>query len=150
MDVPGEHDHDVGACARAWQMLRMAHERVAHRLDAALSRECGLAIHEFDALLYLRSHRDGSVRLGSLLEAVSLSQPALSRLVARLETRGLLTRSPADDDRRASIVTLSETGTALIDRAVAIHARVVHETLTSKFTDEEQAALLHTLSRIGG
>ena len=141
--------HAISTCALAWQTLRMAHDRVAQRLGAELTRECALAINEFDVLLYLRSHASGEVRIGALLEAVALSQPALSRLVARLEARGLLARSEAADDGRAVIVGLTESGTALIDRAIVIHARVMHETLTGKFSDTEQAALLKTLSQIG-
>jgi DNA-binding MarR family transcriptional regulator len=127
----------------------MAHDRVAQRLGAELSDACGLAINEFDVLLYLRSHAQERVRIGALLDAVPLSQPALSRLVGRLEARGLLARSEAEDDARAVVVCLTESGTALIDRAVVIHARVVHETLLDKFSETERAALLRTLSQIG-
>ena len=141
--------HDVAACARAWQTLRTAHDRVAQRLGAELARECALTINEFDVLLYLRSHADEAVRIGALQEAVSLSQPALSRLVARLAGRGLLARSGAKEDGRAAVVCLTETGSALLDRAMHIHARVVHETLTGKFSGREQATLLRTLSQIG-
>jgi DNA-binding MarR family transcriptional regulator len=70
-------------------------------------------------------------------------------LVARLEARGLLARSEADDDARAVVVCLTETGAALIDRALVIHAWVVHETLTSKFSEPERMALLRALSQIG-
>ena len=141
--------HTISACALAWQTLRMAHDRVAHRLGAELSRECTLAINEFDILLYLRSHAHEEVRIGALLEAVPLSQPALSRLVARLEARGLLARREAQDDARVVVVCLTDTGAALIDRALVIHARVVDETLTSKFSETERAALLRTLSQVG-
>ena len=127
----------------------MADDRVAQRLGAELSAACGLAINEFDVLLFLRSHAGEAVRIGALLEAVPLSQPALSRLVARLEARGLLARSEAEGDGRAVVVYLTDTGTALIDRALVIHARVVHETLVDKFPETECAALLQTLSQIG-
>jgi DNA-binding MarR family transcriptional regulator len=140
---------EISECALAWQTLRMAHDRVAQRLGAELSNECGLAINEFDVLLFLRSHAREQVRIGALLEAVSLSQPALSRLVARLEARGLLARREAEDDARAVVVGLTDTGTALIDRALLIHARVVHEALLGKFSETERAALLRTLSQIG-
>jgi DNA-binding MarR family transcriptional regulator len=143
------HQHDIAACTRAWQTLRMAHNRVADRLGAELARACGLTLNEFDVLLYLRSHADEDVRISALLDAVSLSQPALSRLIARLEERDLLTRSQAEHDGRAIVVTLTAPGAGLTDRAIAIHARTVQETLTSKFTDAEQAALLQTLSQIG-
>jgi DNA-binding MarR family transcriptional regulator len=140
-------NHDITACARAWQTLRMAHDRVAQRLATELDRACGLALNEFDVLLYLRTHDE--VRINALLEAVPLSQPALSRLVARLAERRLITRSKADDDGRAVDVCLTEQGTALINRAIEIHAEVVRETLTSKFSEAEQATLLETLSRVG-
>jgi DNA-binding MarR family transcriptional regulator len=47
------------------------------------------------------------------------------------------------------VVCLTASGTKLIDNAIEIHARVVEQALTSKFSDAEQAALLETLSRIG-
>jgi DNA-binding MarR family transcriptional regulator len=141
--------HDRDACALAWQTLRLAHDRVAARLGSALAAECGLAINEFDVLLYLGAHHADEMRAGALRDAVALSQPALSRLIARLEARGLIARSPAADDRRATVVCLTEAGAALLDRAIAVHAAAVHETLTSKFTPAERESLLRTLSQIG-
>jgi DNA-binding MarR family transcriptional regulator len=70
-------------------------------------------------------------------------------LVARLEARGLLARAEAAGDARAVVVCLTETGAALIDRALVIHARVVHETLVAKFSEPERMALLRALSQIG-
>jgi DNA-binding MarR family transcriptional regulator len=61
---------------------------------------------------------------------------------------GLLARGEAKDDGRAVAVRLTEAGTALIDRALVIYARVVHETLLDKFSETERTAL-RTLSQIG-
>jgi DNA-binding MarR family transcriptional regulator len=141
--------HDVAACARAWQALRLAHDRVAKRLGTELARECALALNEFNVLLYLRTHANEQVRIGTLLEAVPLSQPALSRLIARLEARGLLVRAEAADDGRAVVLRLTEPGTALVNRAIAVHAQAVYETLSGKLSDAEQAVLVQALSRIG-
>jgi DNA-binding MarR family transcriptional regulator len=148
MSDPGRHD--VAACARAWQTLRRAHDRVAARLGTALSRECAITINEFDVLLYLRTHPHEEVRISALLDAVPLSQPALSRLVARLESRGLLARSEVEHDARATSLCLTPSGSALIDHAIAIHAHTVHATLTGKLSDKDQIALLDLLNRIGG
>ena len=148
---PDRHDpdrHDFIACTETWQALRRAHDRVARRLTADLARECALAINDVDALLYLRTHAARPVRCADLLDAVPLSQPALSRLVARLAARGLVTKSEAADDGRAALVSLTERGSTLLDRAAEVHARAVHETLTSRFSATEQAALLRTLSQI--
>lgn len=145
-----DHQHDFIACTRAWQELRQAHDRVERRLTADLARECALAINDVDALLYLRTHAAQPVRCADLREAVPLSQPALSRLVSRLAERGLVAKSEAPDDGRAALVRLTATGSALLDRAAEVHARAVHETLTSRFSAEEQAVLLKTLSQIDG
>lgn len=145
----GPEHHDIVACARAWQILRLAHDQVAGRLDDDLSRECALAISEFDVLLYLRTHQGAEVRISDLQETVSLSQPALSRLVARLEGRGYLERSTAEVDGRATALCLTEAGMDLIERAIHVHANAVHERLTSKLSPEEQELLLGLLAQIG-
>jgi len=147
-DQPDPHDHV--ACTRAWRTLRRAHDRVARRLTTDLSRECDLAINDVDVLLHLRTHAGETVRLTDLREAVPRSQPALSRLVARLAARGLVTRSDAADDGRAAVVALMKAGGALLDRAAEVHALAAHEAFTGRFTGEERAALLRTLSRIDG
>ena len=51
---------------------------------------------------------------------------------------------------RPDVVALTEAGDALLDRAARVHALAVHEVLTGRFTDEEQAALLRPLGWIDG
>lgn len=138
-----------GTRTGVWQALRLAHDRVARRLAIDLDRACGLALNEFDVLWHLHACPAGRARVGSLSEVVSLSQPALSRLVTRLEGRGLVSRSGASDDRRARVVLLTTTGTALVERATETYARAVHETLVAIGSDEDHATLLRTLARIG-
>jgi DNA-binding MarR family transcriptional regulator len=142
-----EH-HDPVSCARAWQTLRLAHNRVAHRLAAELTSECGLSLSEFDALVYLRLHENEAVRINALLEPVALSQPALSRLVTRLEQRELVTRSGAEDDRRGIALSLTSAGSAVADRAIAVQTQAVHETLTGKLSESDQATLLNVLHQL--
>jgi DNA-binding MarR family transcriptional regulator len=136
------------ACVNAWHLLRAAHARVEQELSGELARACGLSVTEFDALFYLRLHAADGPRVGALQGAVSLSQPALSRLVARLEQRGLLCREPAPGDARAATLRLTATGETLLEQAAAVHARVVHEVFASRFTPAEQATLLQILGRI--
>lgn len=136
------------ACVNAWRVLRAAHARVEQELGVELSRRCSLTVTEFDALFALRLHPAGEPRISDLLAAVPLSQPALSRLVARLERRGLLCREPVPSDARAAHLRLTPAGVSLLDDAAAIHARVVHAAFASRFSQEEQASLLRILGRI--
>ena len=135
-------------CAVAWQALRSAHDRIARRLTGELGSHCGLTIGDFDVLLYLQQHHGVDIRMLDLTNAAMLSQPALSRLVGRLEERGLVARAPAADDGRAIIVRLTDDGRDLAARAIQVHARSVHDELTNRLTDQEQTTLRHTLSRL--
>lgn len=141
------HRHDPAQCARAWVALQAAHARVAASLAKALAAECDLTISEFDVLVHLSQADPGSTRLSDLCPAVQLSQPALSRLITRLEQRGLVQRGQSSDDRRAVPVHLTDAGHALLDRATPIHAACIHDALTGWLTEEEQRLLITALTR---
>lgn len=138
----------TAACVNAWSLLRAAHTRVEQELSGELARACGLSVTEFDVLFHLRRHAGQEPRISDLLAAVALSQPALSRLVARLEQRGLLCRAPAPGDARAALLSLTPAGEHLLRAAAAIHNRVVHDVFASRFTPAEQVTLLRILGRI--
>src|SRR3984957_20883624 len=87
--------HDAQACAQAWAALTAAHALVTEQLSAALTRTCGLSINEFQILLRADRGPEAGVRLGELCSAVRLTQPSLSRAVARLERHGWLRRARA-------------------------------------------------------
>ena len=136
------------ACVNAWHLLRAAHARVEQELSSELSTACGLSVSEFDALFYLHLHAAEDPRIGDLQAAVALSQPATSRLVARLEQRSLLCREPVPEDARAATLRLTDSGRTLLEAATVIHTRIVHDVFASRFTDEEQVTFLQILGRI--
>ncbi|HLI50353.1 MAG TPA: MarR family transcriptional regulator [Thermomicrobiaceae bacterium] len=142
---------DVTTRALAWQALRRAHARVAARLESALLDRFGLSVNEFDVLFELqhRLEQDRTARIHELLEVVPLSQPALSRLLARLEARGLLARCPASEDRRGILVRITDHGMNIIDDATRLYVQTVDDCLTSRLSDDEQVALLTLLRRVG-
>ena len=59
-----------------------------------------LAVNEYDVLFTLSRCPSGWLRLNELNDNVLLSQSSLSRLVDRLEKRGLVERMPAPNDGR--------------------------------------------------
>jgi DNA-binding MarR family transcriptional regulator len=56
----------------------------------------------------------GPITLGELAAAEDVQPPTMTRVVGRLEERGLVRRDVDPDDRRVSRVQLTETGRALI------------------------------------
>jgi DNA-binding MarR family transcriptional regulator len=76
--------------------------------------------------------REGSLRLSELAREEGLNPTMLSRIVAKLEVAGLVTRVPDTEDARVIHVTVTDAGTALRD---AIRG-------------ERTDALLYALSRL--
>jgi DNA-binding MarR family transcriptional regulator len=139
---------DEYSCARAWAALTSAHARITEQLSTALGGACGLSINDFEILLRLDQAPPPGLRLGGLNPAVRLTQPSLSRAVARLECRGWLRRTGTTDDRRGVVVTTTPAGRDVLRRAVPVHARIIREFLLDPLTEDEQDLLARALARI--
>jgi len=147
-DVPAAAHADGYSCARAWVALTAAHAKIADQLTAALSRTCGLTVNDFEILLRLDSASPPGLRLGELHPAVRLTQPSLSRAVARLGRGGWLTRADVPDDGRGVLVSISPGGRDVVRRAAAVHAETIREFLLDPLTPAELGLLDRALSRI--
>jgi DNA-binding MarR family transcriptional regulator len=139
---------DSYECARAWSALTAAHTRITAQLSAALDRECGLTIHDFEILLRVDAAGPAGLRLGELSAVVPLTQPALSRAVARLASRGWVSRAGVTDDRRGIIIAACPAGQAVLRRAIPVHAATIGELLLDRLSPDEQELLARVLSRV--
>ncbi|MGO1247237.1 MAG: MarR family winged helix-turn-helix transcriptional regulator [Oceanisphaera sp.] len=104
-----------------------------------------LNVGEFDVLAALRRHPPSfQLSPNQLQTMVLISSGALTNRINRLESRGLVTRTQADHDRRGVIVTLAEHGFKVIEEAVKHHLVAETELANTLSADEQQqmAALL--------
>lgn len=136
-------------CLRTWLVLNSIHSQVECHLTNELQRTCSLTPTEFEALVRFRSDPSG-LRPGDIAVCVGLSQPAISRMINRLEQRGLVFRVADPADKRATRLTLTETGTDLCERAAAIFADSVRQALGNLLTAEQQSAILNVLGTLPG
>ncbi len=84
----------------------------AHRAFAAgMLRDLGL--HPGQELLLMQLFdRDGQTQ-SELLESVGLNHSTVSKSLRRMQEAGLLTREPAEHDRRVQLVRLTDKGRAM-------------------------------------
>jgi DNA-binding MarR family transcriptional regulator len=101
-----------GPLVDEWRRLLARHAAVSGALEHELQQRHGIGVNEFEALERLADSNDDRCRAQELTEALPLSQSAASRLVARLERQGLVTRAICDMDRRGVFVCLTEAGLA--------------------------------------
>ena len=117
------------ALTKSWRDLLDRHYRVSCALEKALQDEHGLGVSEFEVLERLADGKKDQRRMQELAEAVHLSQSALSRVVGRLETDGLVVRGMCAHDRRGIYACLTPEGRRRYEAAKPAQRRALAETL---------------------
>ena len=113
-----------------------------HRLFQELNRE---EFRPFDlstpqyAILFHAS--EAGVPLSQICQAILADNSNLTRLVDRLESRGLVRRAADPHDRRVTLVQLTPEGKALIDELRPRHRAYVEERMSH--LSPEQLAAFH-------
>ena len=124
--------------------------RVSQHLDdgiqAALA-ELDISPGEFDVLATLRrSGEPYQLNPTTLYQALMLSSGAMTNRLDRLERAGFVRRLPDPQDRRGTLIQLTEKGKRFIDRAVEVHVNNEHR-LISALSPDEREQLRSILSR---
>jgi DNA-binding MarR family transcriptional regulator len=124
-----------------------AHARMMQKLGRELDEAGKIPLDTYDILVQL-AENGGRVRLRDLVNKVVLSQPGLSRKVARLEEEGLLERLPDPQDGRGVLVRMTRSGRAALRTAAVVHIAGIEREFTSRLTEDEAATLAQVFSRL--
>lgn len=117
------------AAVEAWRELMARHAAITAALERELQDRHGIGMSEYEALEWLVESGKDKCRALELTDALPLSQSAASRVVARLERQGLVTRSMCEADRRGIYVCLTEAGHERYRAARPTHRAVLTATL---------------------
>ncbi|MCL6739352.1 MarR family winged helix-turn-helix transcriptional regulator [Streptomyces neyagawaensis] len=117
-----------------WRAILAVHARTMCEIDRALHPH-GLGASDFEVLDILASGLAAAdaddCRVQNIAGKVHLSQSALSRLIARLEKDGLVTRAVCAEDRRGVRVALTDKGRSLHSEVLPLQRDVLARTLRS-------------------
>lgn len=69
-------------------------------------------------------------------------------MVARLVDAGYAERRSCDTDRRVQYVAITDTGSAVLSHALAIHLGDLEEHFTGKLSDAERDTIVNVMERI--
>ena len=131
----------------AWLNLLLVHRRVTQHLDAALDELHGLTLAEWDALVHVPDG-DAGVRMTDLAGRLLLSPSGLTRMMERLEKRGLVARRRGAEDARETYVALTRQGLALLAAAAPTHNEELKAHFLHALTLDESAALAELLGKV--
>lgn len=125
--------------------LSVLANRVTRAVARVYARRFQLSAPEWRTIAVLG--RYGAMTANSVVERTAMDKVRVSRAVARLLTRGRITRRTDPEDRRRAILDLTADGRAVYDRIVPM-ALAVERELLSDLNAEERALLSQTLRKL--
>ncbi|HWK92475.1 MAG TPA: MarR family transcriptional regulator [Luteimicrobium sp.] len=131
----------------AWESLFRAQVAVLRRLGADDIWH-DVSFREYDVLFTLRSRPGHAARLRDLAAHSLLSQPSLSRMVDRLEARGLVAREVVPEDARGTLVVLTEEGVRVQGEVGRRHAEAIAAYVGGALDDDDLDALRDLTGRL--
>jgi DNA-binding MarR family transcriptional regulator len=125
-----------------WRTLNSLHGLLEAELERALE---GLSLVEYTVLDALAEQDARHLRMHEVARVAALSNSAATRLVNRLETRGLIARILCDDDRRGIYSELTDEGRARLEAARPAHDAALARTLEAAAAEPALAPLVAAL-----
>ncbi|MGW0465629.1 MarR family winged helix-turn-helix transcriptional regulator [Streptomyces sp. NPDC003027] len=141
-------DPALTALSQGWCALSLLHGRIESHIERELEAKHGLSMREYsllDVLSRQHSGPGGHLQMKQVADAVVLSQSATTRLVTRLEDRGLLTRYLCATDRRGIYTDVTEAGLKLLEEARPTNDRALREALDQAAENPELAPLVRVV-----
>ncbi|MBV8468706.1 MAG: MarR family transcriptional regulator [Burkholderiaceae bacterium] len=126
-----------------WLMQRLK-QSIVHMADQSMCKH-DLTHNQWGTMF--RLHMLGSVTTASLCREMEVDAGAMSRMLDRLEAKGLIVRERSQDDRRVVMVSLSGAGKQLAAELPGVLSHVFNAHL-SGFTYEEWRTLINLMQRM--
>lgn len=109
----------------AWLALASVLINLLPALDAQLQRDAGISHFEYRTMSALSEQPERTMRISDLAARAEGSLARVSQVVARLEKRGWLRRTPDPADGRYTLATLTENGWTKVVEAAPGHVEAV-------------------------
>jgi DNA-binding MarR family transcriptional regulator len=129
-------DHDA-----AWRGFLRSSALLLRVLDAELRAEHGMTHRTYDALVQLSEAPDRRLHMKDLAAALVHSASGLTRIVDGLERSGYARREPDPDNRRSTLVVLTDAGLAALEKAWPTHVRGVQRHFADQLSAEQARVL---------
>lgn len=125
----------------AWLGLISVSQLLPAALNSQLQRDAGLTHFEFGVLNALYFAPRHTLPMTALAQQTSATLPRLSHVCSRLHGRGIVDRSPHPDDRRVTVVRLTDAGKRAFIRALPGHLATARALVIDALTPEQLDAL---------
>ncbi|MEO5760462.1 MAG: MarR family transcriptional regulator, partial [Mesorhizobium sp.] len=136
------------AAIKAWARLMRVSRQLVEKAEEALKTAGLPPLAWYDVLHELAEAGEGGLRPFQLIERTLFAQYNISRLLARLETDGLVEKLPVADDGRGQTIRISAKGRETRRRMWAVYGSSITQLVGAKLAPDELAMLSALLGRL--
>jgi len=132
---------------RSWRLFFESALALVDVLDAELEQSVGISQRWYDVLVHLEESPDG-IPMNELAERILYSKSGFTRVVDRMEEKGLVRRVRPEHDRRSILVVLTDKGIETMEEARRHHRDGIERHFSQHLTDADVEALTRALEKV--
>ena len=129
---------------RIFHLLQRAHNALFRAADRRL-RDIGLTASQQGVLFVLQQEND--LPVSTIATRLAMGKSSLTGLIDRMESKGLVSRTPNASDARSQLVHIEDAGRALADDG-GHSTRAFNAALLAPFSASEQATIARFLTHV--
>ena len=122
---------------QVWRTFLTMNAALNERIERDIQQAAGMPHAYYLVLAMLSESPDRTSRMSQLADLAQMSQSRLSHAVARLEESGWVTRTPAQDDKRGQLATLTDAGYIRLVEVAPSHAETVRSIMFDGLSEEQ-------------
>ena len=124
-----------------WRAYVVGTTLLMDTLDRELRQAHGISLAEYEILVRLSESPQRTLRMAQLADSIRHSRSRVTHTVSRLEKAGLISRCPAEGDRRGVEARMTDQGWDLLVRAAPTHVNGVRAHLVDLAAPEDFSAM---------
>ena len=142
-----EH-HLTESHVTAWVRLARVSQSCLEGIEGDLKAAGFPPLVWYDVLLELDRVAEGRLRHSEIGGKILLSKSNVTRVVDRLEAKGLVRREDCEDDRRGAFVVITQAGRDLRARMWPVYRESLARRFGARLTEDEAVQLSALLARL--
>lgn len=133
---------------QAWRAMRLAHAAALRAIGITLNDAGHIPLTWYDVLTELKDSPDGRLRMVELGERGVLSRSQVSRIVDKMATVALVTKTPDPGDGRVQWAAITQKGVEAVLVTAPTYLRGVEQHFSRYLTASEKPVLTAALTRV--
>ncbi len=132
----------------AWGAFFVAHALATNKIEKVLSEVAPLSMAEYDVMLTIERSAERRIRYSELASSTVYTRSGITRIVKRLEERGLIDRQKCESDKRGAFAVLNDSGAAALRDTWKIYSEEILKVLDPALSKEDATQLEAMMVRI--